>query len=47
MRLDKTPFIRPILESGSCVHLIARPGRFGKSLFLEIVAARSAGGRRA
>lgn len=33
--VDKTGFIQRILESGMFVHLITRPRRFGKTLFLD------------
>lgn len=32
---DKTPYIKRLIESGRFVQLIARPRRFGKSLFLD------------
>lgn len=33
--VDKTPYIKRLVESGSFVQVIARPRRFGKSLFLD------------
>ena len=33
--VDKTAYLKPLLESGSYVHLITRPRRFGKTLFLN------------
>lgn len=33
--VDKTPFIEKIVESGSKYYFLARPRRFGKSLFLS------------
>lgn len=33
--VDKTAYIKPQMESGSCVHLITRPRRFGKTLFMD------------
>lgn len=33
--VDKTPYIKRLIESGSFVQLITRPRRFGKSLFLD------------
>lgn len=35
--VDKTGFIKPLMESGSFVQLITRPRRFGKTLFLDTV----------
>lgn len=33
--VDKTGFIKPLMESGSYVQLITRPRRFGKTLFMD------------
>ena len=33
--VDKTPFIRPLMTSGTAVQLITRPRRFGKTLFMD------------
>lgn len=33
--VDKTGFIKPLMESGSHVQLITRPRRFGKTLFMD------------
>lgn len=33
--VDKTPFIKPLLTSGTAVQLITRPRRFGKTLFMD------------
>lgn len=33
--VDKTPYIKPLMESGSVVQLITRPRRFGKTLFMD------------
>ena len=30
--VDKPPYIKPLMESGSVVQLITRPRRFGKTL---------------
>ena len=35
--VDKTPFIKPLVESGVHVQLITRPRRFGKSLFMDML----------
>ena len=35
--VDKTGFIKPLMESGSFVQLFTRPRRFGKTLFLDTV----------
>ena len=35
--VDKTGFIKPIMESGSYVQLITRPRRFGKTLFMGML----------
>ena len=35
--VDKTAFLKPLLASGIDVHLITRPRRFGKSLFLSTI----------
>ena len=35
--VDKTAFMKPLLASGSDVHLITRPRRFGKSLFINTI----------
>lgn len=35
--VDKTPYIKPLMESGGYVQLITRPRRFGKSLFLDML----------
>ena len=37
--VDKTRFLKPVLESGICAHLITRPPRFGKTLFLDTLRA--------
>ena len=37
--VDKTPWIRPVLESDLPARLIIRPRRFGKSLFLSTLRA--------
>ena len=33
--VDKTGYIKPLMESGSYVQLITRPRRFGKTLFMD------------
>ena len=33
--VDKTGFVKPLMESGSYVQLITRPRRFGKTLFMD------------
>lgn len=33
--VDKTAVFKPLMESGSFIHLITRPRRFGKSLFMD------------
>ena len=33
--VDKTAVFKPLMESGNFVHLITRPRRFGKSLFMD------------
>lgn len=33
--VDKTPFIKPLMSSGTAVQLITRPRRFGKTLFMD------------
>ena len=35
--IDKTRFIKPLMESGSFVHVITRPRRFGKTLFMGML----------
>ena len=35
--VDKTAFMKPLLASGGDVHLITRPRRFGKSLFISTI----------
>ena len=35
--VDKTSYIKPLMESGVYVQLITRPRRFGKSLFLDML----------
>lgn len=37
--VDKTTYIKPLMESGSDVHLITRPRRFGKTLFMDTLQA--------
>ena len=33
--VDKTPYIKPLMTSGTAVQLITRPRRFGKTLFMD------------
>ena len=35
--VDKTGFIKPLMESGSFVQVMVRPRRFGKTLFMDTV----------
>lgn len=35
--VDKTACIKPLMESGNYVHLITRPRRFGKTLFMGML----------
>ena len=37
--VDKTPFLKTVLTADSYVQLITRPRRFGKSLFMDMMAA--------
>ena len=36
--VDKTDFIRQVIEEGSLITLLPRPRRFGKSLFLSMLS---------
>ena len=35
--VDKTAYVKAIMQSGSYVHLITRPRRFGKTLFMDML----------
>lgn len=37
--VDKTAYIELLMESGSYDHLITRPRRFGKTLFMDTLQA--------
>ena len=41
--VDKTPFIRKMLDAGDGYWFLSRPRRFGKSLFLDTIRAAFAG----
>ena len=41
--VDKTRFIKQMLDAGDCYWFLSRPRRFGKSLFLDTIRAAFAG----
>ena len=44
--VDKTPFIKKMLDAGDGYWFLARPRRFGKSLFLDTIRAAFAGEKK-